>query len=175
MPSFVNPGARNAAGAGVDNKWSEKLALGKKISSTAMDKDAVSGILEILGKESFGDQKVVFSQSLADGTLAMKGTEVDLVLVPRKEILFGVFKGSHIALVEKNLVELKTIMDNDDVQAMLLKYESGEALTTTEKNQLDEILAAAELNIVFDDTKQDQSHTTFIQTLAHAKPLYADG
>ncbi|MCP4600661.1 MAG: hypothetical protein GY847_09045 [Proteobacteria bacterium] len=173
----VSSGTNINANAGVVDNQLIKLARSRErnISWDVIDDRKVEGILEKLGRESFGDQKVVFSQSHPDGTLAMKGTEIDLTLVPRKKITFGVFKEFHIGLAEKNLVEMKSVMDNEHIKAILLKVESDDDLTASDKAQMEQILGEAGHTISFNDTKQDESHKTLIQTLIHAKPLYADG
>ncbi len=157
------------------NKNFKQEELKRKITIDHLDDSKIIGIIDTLAPQTFGNTTVVFAQSHTDGSLVMKGTEVDLVLVPRKKINFGVFKGAHLGLAEKSIVELLGLMNDEEFKGVMTKYEEFKQVTDDDKLVLDEALARHQLSFTFDNSQVDQSVDAFVKTLVNAKPFYEVG
>jgi len=109
----------------------------------------------------------VLSQSVPAGTSVVKGTSVDLVLVPPADVNLGLFDDSHLDLQTRTIADLAPILDDSQVSLILNKYSDAASVSQADKEILTGKLASAQVNV------NDSAGRTFNQAFNSLKGAQA--
>ncbi len=101
----------------------------------------------------------VVEQSLRPGQKVPAGTAVDLVLISTRDIPLSIFEGAHADLAERDLgTFLEQTLDKEENRGALrivLGKESSEDLSTAERQEVEQMLTGA--NVEIDDTDVEKN------------------
>lgn len=93
------------------------------------------------------------TQSIASGTLVMRGTAIDVDFLPPSQVVLGIFDGVHLDLRDRNIGAVAALLADPEVAPALRKDAS--TLTPAERQNLTAKFAAA--NVGIDDASPDRS------------------
>ena len=83
----------------------------------------------------------VLGQSIAPGTKVSVGTEVNLILAPRKDVSLGIFDNVHLAVVENSVEEiLGRVEDTPQFRDLVLKYDNVNEVDPGDKEKLTNLM-----------------------------------
>ena len=110
----------------------------------------------------------VLDQSIAAGTKVGAGTEIDLVLTPRENVIIGIFDDVHMNMKEESVADLlEKIKDQNQLLDLAFKYEKADEVPETEKEIMSKLMTE-NAGMVIDETKDGQRFNNGFNTIRAA-------
>ena len=101
----------------------------------------------------------VLGQNIAPGTKVSTGTEVNLILAPRKDVTVGIFDNVHIAVKDDSVEDiLVRVAGNTQLRELVLKYEKVDDVEDADKEVMARLMTET-AGMPIDDTKAGEGFT----------------
>ncbi len=141
---------------------------GHRVPSITADDNRKDELLGRLIKQPPTTSPRVLDQSIAPGTKVGAGTEIDLVLTPRENVIFDIFDDVHVLMKERSVVDLlEMVKDQDQLLDLAFKYESADEVTSTDKETMGKLMTE-KAGMEIDETKDGQGFHNGFNTIRAA-------
>jgi len=127
---------------------------GTVVATPAIDILKVDALIDKLVPLEPENSPRVVRQSVRPGTRVPKGTAIDLVLAPPKDLNIGIIAEAHQDLTARPMTAVTAVVNNPAVLAILDKYDDSAKITDADKAALTQ--AAAPLDISVENDPQSK-------------------
>ena len=141
---------------------------GYRVPSITADINRKDELLGRLIRQPSTTSPRVLDQSIASGTKVGAGTEIDLVLTPRENVIFDIFDDIHVLMKQKSVAELlEKVKDQSQLLDLAFKYENADEVTATDKEAMVRLMTE-KAGMVIDETKDGQGFHNGFNTIRAA-------
>lgn len=110
----------------------------------------------------------VLSQSVPTGTRVLKGTAVDLVLVPPYDVELGVIKDAHADMVHYTVPQVQPVLEHPSVAPIVEQFAKSSDLNADQRQMVTNVMTEY-LGVTIDDGIQGKSFDAAYRMLRGAK------